>query len=203
MGDDRQARSQVPGSGSRVTASPAGRARHQLLKAVQTFGPTLLVQRAAPFRGKGALMDTQLSRLTQIAKRKRHDRFPIVSVRVLPSKRIGQARGRVDLEELPSEIEENAVRWLHRDSIATSDTQVELDTRSRESRRTPPSREQVGLGMSPEHEGSRRGQHTLQMQCQLVRGRCHTRSFAAAQDASGAWQTASTLLPSGSRTNAP
>jgi hypothetical protein len=142
--------------------------RDQLVKTVDCLGPTLLMERAAPLGGKGSLVHRELSRAAPIPKRDRDDRLAIFRVGILPSKREGQTRRCVNLAELPDEKETIPLRRLHLDPISASDTQVELDARSRKPFGAPPLRQLVRLNAHTEHQWPRRGENTLKMQDQLV-----------------------------------
>ena len=115
----------------------------------------------------------ELRRVELIPKRDRDDRLPIIRVGILISKRVDQEGWRVDLAELPGEYEGIAVRWLHHDPIPASDPHVEVDAGSGKALRTPPARQLVRFGVHPEHQRSRRGQHTFQMHGELARTCCH------------------------------
>jgi hypothetical protein len=86
---------------------------------------------------------TVVGGLAQIPKREHHHGLPIVGVRVLPSKRVRQPGGRVDLTELPQEEETIPFKWLHLDPITASDAHVELDARGGKSLGAPPLGEQL------------------------------------------------------------
>jgi len=131
------------------------------------------VERTSSLSGKSRLGKIELGRVGQVPEGHGHHGLSILGIRILPSKGVDESRRRFDRSELPGEIEELPVGRLHGDSIAASDTKVELYRGSSEAARAPPLRQLLGFGARLEDERTRCAHNAIQVEGQSAGVRDH------------------------------
>ena len=139
-----------------------------LLQPPETVDPAVFVERKAFLCGELALRQEDLGPLTSILERKLDYRLPVVRIGGIPPKRVRQTGGRIDLPELAREVEEVAIRRLHRDPVAASDARIELNAGSGEASGAPPLREFPRVAQRPVYGRPRARQDPLQAQHRSV-----------------------------------
>src|SRR5262245_34579709 len=107
--------------------------------------------------------EAKQGRPCEVFERQRDDGLPVILVR-FPAECEGQRRRRLDLEERARQVEQFALRWLHRNAVTASDRGVELDRGNSEAFRAPPPRELIGVGQHPVHDLARRREPALEVQ---------------------------------------
>src|SRR5215211_4274856 len=134
----------------------------------ETVGPARFVQPKAFLRCEITLRQKNLAPLTSVLERQRDDRLAIVGIGRIPSKRVRQTGGRIDLQELSQEVEEIAIRRLHRDAIPGADARVELNAGGGEASGAPPFREFPRIAQPPVDDPPGERQNTLEPQRQPI-----------------------------------
>ena len=154
---------------SAYARSPPFSERDELLEPVERVGPAVPVEFAARLGLEGTLSEDDLRRLAEIPKRQLDNGLDIVGIWVLIYERADEAGRRVDLAELPGDIERIALSWLHLDPVAASDAGFEFEARNREALRPPPLRKLVGSAERPKDNRRSGGDDALQLEGQLAR----------------------------------
>src|SRR5919108_3816023 len=112
-------------------------------KPVEPLAPSVLVE-FAPLHGRERpLYQAELGASALVRQRQLGQGFLVVGGRRVPNERVCEARRCVYCTELTGEVEEVALRRLHRDPVSPADARVEVDTRAPEPVRPPPDRQLV------------------------------------------------------------
>jgi hypothetical protein len=109
------------------------------------------------------MVEDEMSFIAGLLKRQRDHRLMIVWIGFLPEERVDKTPRGFHLGEGTAEVERFPFRRLHRDSVAPSGANVELDLRRGESSGAPPLRELLGFYAGLEHTLARRGEVPLEM----------------------------------------
>src|SRR5919108_336089 len=145
------------------------RLREEPLELVEAVHPAVAVQLAARLALEWTLPEHDLGGVAAIAKRQLDQILDVVGIWVLPCEREDQAGRRIDLAELPDEMEGNAVGRLHLDAVAVSDPGIEPEPGRGEARRPPPLRQLVRSAEGGERHRCSGGNDVLDLERQLPR----------------------------------
>jgi len=138
--------------------------RNGSLEPLETLRPPRAVQLVSSLGLERAVLKHQSGVLACRFEPQRDHGLLVVWVGLLPHERVDETARRFDLAKLTAEVERISLRRLHRDSVAASFPDVELQARGGETVGTPPLCELLSFDAGLEHTLGRRGKGLLQMQ---------------------------------------